>query len=151
NPWKASTLASYALFLSGLEQWERAADLIETAIRLSPHHPAWFHMVPYLKRYHEEDFDGALEEAARVVTPDLIWGPVARAAALGRLGRLEEARYEYEDVLARQPEFEVRARKLLGRLLCSDGILEAVLGGLNAAGLPASTEDEAEGSVRLAR
>jgi TolB-like protein len=135
NPYKASTLASYALFLAGLEEFERASELVERAKSLSPHHPAWFHMVLFMVRYRSGDLVDALAEATRIVMPGLMWGPAVRAATLGRMGRVDEARSEVAELLKRQPLFEANPNQFLGRLFRTRDGVEAILEGLYAAGL----------------
>ena len=58
-----------------------------------------------------------------------------RAAALGQLGRCEEARAELETALEVRPDFAWRYRELLHRAFMLDALVEMLLDGLRKAGL----------------
>jgi len=61
---------------------------------------------------------------------------VAHGAALGKLGRLEEARTHVEELEEQKPDFASRCRELLRRTLKVEAILDDLVDGLRRAGLP---------------
>ncbi len=57
------------------------------------------------------DYEEVLEAVAQINMPNYFHVPALRAAALGRLGRDEEARKAAEDLLALRPDFGAVARQ----------------------------------------
>jgi len=138
NPNKVLIIASQALYLVGLRKWDRAMELVDRAMRLNPHHPSWYHLVPCMNHARQGQWLEALQDARRFRAPGLMWGPLLRAAALGHLGRSEEASRQVQDLFDIQPEFEARGREIISRLLYADENVEMILEGLEKAGLSVS-------------
>jgi hypothetical protein len=59
-----------------------------------------------------------------------------RACRLGHLGRLEDAKLETAELLAKKPDFRARGPTLIGRLVKFPDLLEIAVEGLDKAGLP---------------
>ncbi len=135
NPNKAMYQASFGLFLVGLQEWEQAVEMVTQAICLNPQHPSWYHLVPFMDCGRRGEWEEALVEARSFLGPGLMWGPLARAAALGHVGRTEEAERHVQDLLAVQPEFRDKGREMISRLLYADDNVDLVLDGLRRAGL----------------
>ena len=135
NPNKALFLASYALFLSGLQEWDRADEYAARAMQLNPQHPPWYLVAPYIRNAHDGNWQEALVQARSFRAPGLMWGPLMRAAALGHLGMTDDAQPHVTDLLAAQPEFARGGRALISRLLLAEGNIEPLLAGLRKAGL----------------
>ena len=108
-----------ALVFSG-----RAAEAfphLEAAIRLSPHDP---NMGSFLVRiadakYFAADYEGAIALALRALgQPNFQWSRYAvQIAALGQLGRLDEAQRSLAEVMRTRPDFSVafvREKHLFG-------------------------------------
>ena len=132
NPFMAVSV-SLLLGLSG--QISRAAEITDKAIRLSPYSPRWYHIIPFMNYYMDEEFKLALSEALQINAPTCFWDPLLRAAAYGQLGRRNEARDAYAELLQIQPAFVESQERLLRGLFLSDAMLKKILGGLKAAGL----------------
>ncbi len=138
NPFMAVSV-SLLLGLSG--QVSRAVEMADRAIRLSPYSPRWYHIIPFMNYYMDEEYALALSEALQINAPTCFWDPLLRAAAYGQLGRRSEARSAYAELLQIQPAFVERRERLLKGLFLSEAMLKKVLGGLKAAGLlPTSLE-----------
>ena len=135
NPNNANYLAISALFLMGLGQGERSLTLIKKAMRLNPHHPGWYHFVPFLYRYYRGDYEAALFDAKRFNTPEYFWDPLIRAAVLGQLDRRAVAKKAGGELLALVPDFEPRCRSLIQRMVYLDGHVDMLLDGLCKAGV----------------
>jgi hypothetical protein len=67
--------------------------------------------------------------------PQLFWDPVLRAAVLGQLGRLAEARRAVAELLQLKPDFRSCARGLIGFYVKIEDHIEGILEGLKKAGL----------------
>jgi adenylate cyclase len=135
NPNNANYLAISALFLMGLGQGERSLALIQKAMRLNPHHPGWYHFVPFLNYYRQGEYEAALFEAKRFNTPEYFWDPLIRAAVLGQLDRRTEAKKVGGELLVLVPDFESRGRSLIKRMVYLDEHVEILVDGLHKAGL----------------
>ena len=95
----------------------------------------WLHHVPFLYAYQEGKYDAALEAARRFEQPGFFWNWIDRAAALGRLGRADEARGAIERLQALRPDFGDDPRRYLNCFIFTDDLVENVLDGLREAGL----------------
>jgi len=135
NPNNANYLANSALFLMGLGQWENGLELINKAMRWNPHHPGWYHIIPFLHHYYRGEYITALIDANGFNTPDYFWDPLIRAAVLGQLDRQTEAKKAVDELLALIPDFETRARSLIQRMVFLDKNVEMILDGLQKAGV----------------
>ena len=86
----------------------QARDVLATALRLDPRGPtilgATVHSV--IGRYFERDYHGAVAMARRAIrTYPQLYRPYPLAAALGQLGRIDEARIALEAAMAASPAF----------------------------------------------
>jgi adenylate cyclase len=135
NPNNANYLAISALFLMGLGQWERSLALMRKAMRLNPHHPGWYHVVPFFYHYYQGEYETALFDAKGFNTPDYFWDPLTRAAVLGQLDHQAEAKKAGGELLALVPDFERRGRSLIQRMVYADEQVDMLLEGLRKAGM----------------
>jgi tetratricopeptide (TPR) repeat protein len=112
---------------------------LETAIRLSPHDP---NMGSFLVRsadakYFMRDYEDAVAWAVKALRqPNFQWSRYAvLLAALGQLGRVDEAKRHLQDLLGHRPDFTVsfvRDTHLFGNSEDFDHYLD----GLRKAGVP---------------
>ena len=135
NPNNANYLEISALFLMGLGQWERSLSLMRKAMRLNPHHPGWYHLVPFLYYYYHGEYETALFDAKRFNTHGYFWDPLTRTAVLGQLNRQAEAKKAGSELLALVPDFKRRGRSLIQRVVYLEEHTEILLDGLHKAGL----------------
>ncbi len=126
-------VAGWHLMLFG--EWERGLSLLNKGIRLNPYHPTWFHLATFLNFYRQKDYENALSEALRFNYPSLYMDPLLRAAALGQMGRTDEAKDAVQEILKLIPDFKDRGRKLLGHYIKVDSLVDKILRGLKKAGL----------------
>ena len=140
NPNNANYLAASAVFLMGLGQRERSLALMRKAMRLNPHHPGWYHFVPFLYHYYRGEYNTALVDANGFNTPDYFWDTLIRAAVLGQLDRQTEAKKAEGELLALVPDFERRGHSLIQRMVYLEENTEMLLDGLRKAGLEMQSE-----------
>jgi adenylate cyclase len=140
---KALALNPQSPFLSGYlgwllalyGEWDRGLAILAKSLELNPHYPGWFHMAPYFYFYQQGRYMEALQEAQQFQMPQFFWDPLLRAAALGQLGRDQEAAKAVEELLAVKPDFPSQARFLIGCYAKSPHLVEGLLEGLHLAGL----------------
>lgn len=135
NPNNANILANAALFWMGLDKWEDGLALINKAMLWNPHHPGWYHIIPFFYHYYRGEFNAAFINAQSFNTPEYLWDPLIRTAALGQLGHLEDAKKAGDELLMLVPDFERRARSLIQRMVYSKENTTLLLDGLRKAGL----------------
>ncbi|UCG89240.1 MAG: hypothetical protein JSW71_12150 [Gemmatimonadota bacterium] len=114
---------------------DRAHALLERAMALNPCHPSWFHHGICMYYYHRGDYDAAHKALLKVGFQLAYWEAAMKAAVLGKLGRLSEAREAVQEVLKLKPDFEYHAREVTARTLKACDLLEDFLDGLRRAGL----------------
>lgn len=135
NPHAPGLVGFLGWLLALYGEWERGLAILKTGIALNPHYPGWFHMAPFFNFYRQGRYGEALEEARQFQMPLLFWDPLLRAAALGRLGKSTEAAQALTELLALKPDFSHQARFLIGCFAKFDDLIDALLVGLQQAGL----------------
>jgi adenylate cyclase len=114
---------------------DRGPELLERSIALNPSHPKWFHHGLYVCHFARREYEDAYREAQKVGFNVGFWDPALRAAALGKLGRFDEARAAGAELLQQKPDFESRVRELVSYTLKQSDVVEDFLDGLRCAGL----------------
>lgn len=123
----------YLHILAG--DYERGCLLLERSIAVTPHHPKWFHHGLYACHFARADYEAAYREVVSVGHPPGFWDPTLRAAALARLGRLEEARAAGRELLEIKPDVGRRMRGILALMSRDTALVEDLIGALRLAGL----------------
>jgi adenylate cyclase len=123
----------YLLVCAG--DFELGRQLLDRSVALNSCHPRWFHHALYLVRFARGEYEEAHREALQVGFTVGFWDPTLRAAALGKLGRWDEARAAAGEVLEKKPDFEMRIRELLSHTCKPADVRQDLLDGLRQAGL----------------
>lgn len=123
----------YLFCLSG--ELDRGRGLIEEAMALNPHHPRWFHHGLFVYHFQRGDYEAAYQEMERMGFRVGFWDSAAKAAVLGKLGRVDEARDAIEELLALKPDFPHRVLEILSRSTHLALFAVDFLDGLSRAGL----------------
>jgi len=116
-------------------EWDRGLTLLQKGMRLNPYHPSWFHLAFFMDYYRLGEYEHAFAEALKFNFPGVYLDPMMRAAALGRLGRQDEARTAVGEMLKLTPDFASRGRWLIGRYVKVDDLIDTIIEGLRKAGL----------------
>lgn len=135
NPNSPYTVGTAGYFHVMRGEYERGLPLLERAIAASPCHPSWFHGGYVIDRLRRQEYEAALFEVEKHSPYQSFWLPVAYAAILAKLGRVDEAKVYVEQVEEQEPDFASRARELLRRTLKIDAIIDDLIDGLRTAGL----------------
>jgi tetratricopeptide (TPR) repeat protein len=138
SPSSALTYILGSVILGWAGEAERAIEWSERGMRLSPFDPWAFAAfdAQAMSHFHRGRYDEACHAAHRSVqaNPAHSITYVQLAAALARLGRLEEARAAAARVLELHPEFRY-GRQFVG-VNCSPALAASLGDALRAAGLP---------------
>ena len=148
NPHNSTCVAMSALFLTGLGQMERGQTLIKLAMRLNPHHPGWYHLIPFLHHYSLGDYEAALVDANQFNTPEYFWDPLIRSVVMRRLGHLTEAKNAGLELLSLVPDFKQRGRSLIKRMVFLDEYVDMLWDAWLKVGIqdPAAPVDQFKGA-----
>ena len=153
NPLDGSTTAYLGLLMAAAGDWDHGCAVVDAAMKLNPNHPGWFHLAAFANAYFKHDYQGALDAALRVNTPGYFHAHGAQAAALGQLGKVQEARKAAADLLALRPDFASAARYEFDKWY-DPGQIEHIIEGLRKAGMqiaePACIAGDAPGMEALA-
>ena len=117
---------------------QRGRQFIEATQQINPYYPRWYHFAPYLDYFRQAEYEQALAEAQAYNMPECHGGPLTRAAALGQLGRRDEARRAVAELLRLKPDFVENAGDYMSQFIMCDELLNHFLEGLSKAGLAAS-------------
>jgi len=116
-------------------EFDRGCDLLTHAIAVNPHHPKWFHHALYACHFARRDYESAYREVLHAGHPPGFWDPTLRAAALAKLGRLDEARAAGRELLEVKPDAERRLRTILSHSYRHPEVVGDFIDALRAAGL----------------
>jgi TolB-like protein/Tfp pilus assembly protein PilF len=142
NPLDASVRAYLGLLIAAAGEWDRGCQMVESAMQLNPNCPGYFYFARCCNGYRQGRYAEVLEDAARVNMPGYFHTHAMRAAALGQLGRREEARKAVQNLLALRPDFAAAARQEYAKWYDSE-LVEQMIEGLRKAGLQIAPKEEA--------
>jgi tetratricopeptide (TPR) repeat protein len=134
NPLDASVRAYLGLLTAAAGDWDRGCQMVESAMQLNPNCPGYFYFARCCNGYRQGRYAEVLEAVARVNMPNYFHTHAMRSAALGQLGRREEARKALQDLLALRPDFAAAARQEYAKWYDSE-LIEQLIDGLRKAGL----------------
>ncbi len=116
-------------------EWDRGLTLLKKGMKLNPYHPSWFHLAPFMDYYNRGEYADAFSEAMKFNFPEIYLDPMMRAAALGQLGRQNEAKSAVGQLLKLEPDFATRGRWIINRYVKVNALIDKVIEGLQKAGL----------------
>ena len=134
NPNDAAAKAYLGFLMAALGEWERGCQMVESAMQLNPNCPGYFYFARCVNSYRLHKYEEALEGVARINMPGYFHAPAIQAAALGQLGRYDEASKALQDLLALRPNFGAEARREYAKLY-DDENAGHIIDGLRKAGL----------------
>ncbi|MCY0095488.1 winged helix-turn-helix domain-containing protein [Hoeflea ulvae] len=91
NPTDPEILAEVGHYLSFMGDFERGIALSRRAQALNPLHPGWYHFSFARLHYRERQYGETVMDVQRISMPSFYWSHMLNAAALGQLGRSQEA------------------------------------------------------------
>jgi adenylate cyclase len=121
--------------LTMLGEWDLGPDLVRRALTRNPHVLPVAQHAFWLAHLQRGEIEEAYQAALQYRDPTFFLRAMMRACCLGHLGRLEEAKVEAAELLAKKPDFPRRGRTLIGRHVKFPHLLELVVDGLGKAGL----------------
>lgn len=103
NPNDSELLADLGHYHVVRGNFEHGMSLTRRAMRLNPLHPGWHYFTFAFAYCGLGDFEQALLESAKIDMDDFFMAPTIRAAILGQLGRIAEAREALATAHAAKP------------------------------------------------
>ena len=135
NSRDSNTIAILGLMILHTGEFARGAEITRRAMAINPHHAGWYHFGPLWEHFQKGEFEKALARANQVNMPGLFWQYLAVAAICGHLGRRAEAEEAVQELLRVDPDFTSHARRQIESWHYASGLLEALIEGLQAAGV----------------
>ena len=121
--------------LALLGDWERGTALIRRSMARNPSHiPVALHAL-WADHLRRGEFEEAYQVALLFRDATFFWRALMRAACLGHLGRVAEAKHAAAELVRQKPDFASRGRILIGRHIKFPDLFERVVDGLGKAGL----------------
>ena len=143
NPNNSDILAEIGSCLAMLGEEDRAIELLDRAMELSPVHPGWYHYARCWRYARGGHFEAALVEIDKVPMPGFLWYHAHLAWFLAELGREFEAAEHARIVLDIDPEFETSVHAEQIKNNYHGGLQEASIAGWRKAGLNITVPDDA--------
>jgi TolB-like protein/Tfp pilus assembly protein PilF len=140
NPLDASAKAYLGLLIAAAGEWDRGCQMVESAMQLNPNCPGYFYFARCCNAYRQGKYSEVLEAVARINMPGYYHTHALRAAALGQLGRQEDAQKALQDLLALRPDFAATARQEYAKWYEPE-LIEQLIDGLRKAGLKIAGKD----------
>jgi len=136
SPNSADGYAMVSLTYVFVSKPEKALASMEEAILRNPDHPFFYLYTKGMALFHLEQFAEASELFASALTknPDFIPARLGMASAYAHLDRLDDAHWEYQEVLVRLPKFSILEEQARVPYLNSNDLLRYVDGLKMAAG-----------------
>jgi len=135
NPNNATALAAYAVTSMYAGELEQGFELIERARALNPTPPAWIYTALGAGYFLQGDYGKALLEISNFGPVFDVQTELFRVAALGKLGRRDEAETALRRLQSRDPAFAEDPDAEFRRYLVVPSTIEAVRDGMKLAGL----------------
>jgi tetratricopeptide (TPR) repeat protein len=135
NPRSLLFMDTLGYLFTLLGEWERGSALLKKAIRLNPYYRPVVHYGIWLNWFRQEDYEQAHLETQHFLMTGNFWEPLALAATLGQLGKIEDGQKAAGALLQLKPEFPTRGRVLIRHFIKSDEIVERVVQGLHRVGV----------------
>lgn len=136
NPNNASVIAFLGLGFENAGRYDKGLALVNRALAIDPNPPGWYYFGSYWDHYRKGEYEAALTYAQKMNMPNYVWALAARVAALGQLGRTEEARADIKHILELDANFEATAREQRWKWLrFQEPLLDQFMDGLRKAGM----------------
>ena len=135
NPHAPSTTLSAGFFRSLAGDWDMGAKMLSEALEMISHPPGWAFRATFLNHYRQGEYSRALFEIKRYHATEHFTPSLMKAAALGQLGREEEARVAVADVQRICPQFASLSERYFRSITGLDSLADHLKEGLAKAGL----------------
>jgi adenylate cyclase len=135
NPHAPSTRLSAGFFRSLAGDWDAGEQMISSALEMITYPPGWAFRTTFLNAYRQKDYNRALYEIKKYPAAEQFTPPLLKAAALGQLGRKDEAQLAIAEVFRICPQFVKLSERYFRYLSCFDPLSDHLKEGLHNGGL----------------
>ncbi|MCA0932859.1 hypothetical protein LCM02_10390 [Lutimonas saemankumensis] len=125
----------FGMWFSLFGEWEFGKELIDNLYEDNVFIPSWYSGVRCLNHYRNGDYKNACLEASRFQLPGTFMGPMYRIPPLAQLGRIEEAKKEWKNLLKLRPDFKRRGRYLHKIHIREDTLVDHLIEGFDKIGV----------------
>jgi adenylate cyclase len=142
---KAETGLRYAL----LAKWNKAMPLLEDAYNRDPFQPGGYRVGLALHHYAHGQFEEALLEARRAISPYVLYGHLLVAASAAELGLMDEAGAAIRQILKINPSYARQMFEDLRSRHTNLTVVDGLVASITKAGLPVDRPPSAGGAAVL--
>lgn len=135
NPHAPSTQLSAGFFRSLAGDWDAGERMISEALEMIAYPPGWAFRATFLNAYRQKDYSRALYEIKKYPAAEQITPLLLKAAALGQLGRKDEAQSAIAEVFRICPKFTSLSDRYFRYLSCFESLSDHLKEGLSSGGL----------------
>jgi adenylate cyclase len=135
NPHAPSTKLSAGFFRALAGDWNSGTEMLTNAIDTLLHPPGWAYRVTFLNYFRRGEYSQALHEINKYHAPEHFAPSLLRAAALSRLGRMDEAQVAASEVVRISPKFREISDGYFRYLIPFEDILGELTSALHPTGL----------------
>ncbi len=125
---------SLAFYLALYGKWDLGKQLLDKLMQRNITYPLYFHGATMVYYYRKKEYKKALTEANKYNMP-IFWAPLLRAAVLGQLDQLTEAKINIDHLKELKPDFEEKGDVLISRYVKEESLVKHILEGLRKAGM----------------
>lgn len=143
NPNDTTKIVALAVFFVLAGDPDRGVELARRAEPLMPSPPRWFYMIYASAHYQSGEYDQVIEDLSRWNDEgnDVQWH-MHKAAALGQMGKIAEARREVDRMNELFPAFAEDPIGEMRKFMFSEDVVTKFYEGLKKAGLQAELEEK---------
>lgn len=136
SPNEPNILAGLGIYMYYAGERSKGLEMVNRALALDRFPMDWYYVLGFWEHYRKGEYEAALVEAEKTNLPAFVWAHAARVAALGQLGRVEDARPHIRRILELDPSFETTAREKRRKMMPYDApLVDHYLDGLRKAGM----------------
>lgn len=138
NPGSPNYTGSIGYLFALAGEYDRGEALLEAAFASGLRQPSWFHHGLFAIHFARGRYEDAYATMERAFPPVGFWDALLRAAALGKLGRGDEARRDVAEVRRIKPDLGKKIEEMLARTPIPGEVRAELLDGLRRAGFGTS-------------
>jgi TolB-like protein len=138
NPNSADMTGAMGFALICAGEFERGFKLMLESLQHNPYCPWYFNAGFVFYYLFKKQYEDALHAAEKINVPELYWDPMLKASVFGHLNLVEEASKNLNLLMQLMPDAGTQVKIIIDSFLLSAELNEAILEGLQKAGLSTS-------------
>lgn len=121
-------LLGYLTTVAG--EWEKGIEHIQKIIKINPNYSPIVHYALWLNSIRQKNYKQAYTQSTSIIRSSLFWYQLVSASTLSLLGRYQEGKKYFLELLKIQPDFLVNGRRLIKFYIkpesCSERVIQSL-------------------------